>query len=209
MSAIILNLGWLMFCNIFRGCSPVILPLCYHQLKTHTECRKAPSPGPWESSTLSDKLVQTLFFVGNDEMTIAGAGYPASGCGLGMDQLHYNVTGNTLWAKQEAGGYTDPNTGYHHHHLPPLIDTSSHSYTPTRSQPQHAGRQSIGFISEIWWLKETLWAPLWRDWESRTMTTTYQNRRKYKAVIRLVRESQCVASSRGMWAIYTSPRRSR
>jgi len=63
--------------------------------------------------------------------THAGS-YTGPSCGLGMEQLHYNVSQNTLWSKQEAGGYSaDPNTGYHH--LPPLIDTtSSHSYAPTR-----------------------------------------------------------------------------
>ena len=63
-------------------------------------------------------------------VSVAGS-YSGPACGLGMDQLHYNVGQNSLWSKQEAGGYTDPNTGYHH--LPPLIDaTSSHSYAPTR-----------------------------------------------------------------------------
>ena len=57
------------------------------------------------------------------DVSVAGS-YTGTGCGLGMEQLHYNVAGN-------SGGYTDPNTGYHH--LPPLIDTtSSHSYAPTR-----------------------------------------------------------------------------
>ena len=64
------------------------------------------------------------------DVSIAGS-YTGPGCGLGMEQLHYNVSQNSLWSKQEAGGYTDPNTGYHH--LPPLIDTtSSHSYAPAR-----------------------------------------------------------------------------